>query len=241
MGWLAGWALIFGPRPADEALLLLDEHTDAAPIEQQLQRAVLLAMLGRIDEASQMAESASAHLRDVTGGTDHDATYLALAAIAAGDRAVAVDQLLRACESWPPGSEGVLSAWATLLARDLCLLGRFNEAEDWLRRTSHAWHTPWARANGQSAEALLASHRGDPQQAESSARAAVAVAEQTDSLLLQARVYEDLGRVLASAGRRAQAEEALVKALDRYDGKKMRTPAEQVRARLNTLRAQASV
>ena len=63
-----GWALILGPRPADEAMRILDELDAGRPAgADDLGRAALLAMLGRIDEAWPLAEARSSHLREVTG------------------------------------------------------------------------------------------------------------------------------------------------------------------------------
>ena len=60
------WALILGPRPADEgaADARRNRHR-SAPGSMDLGRAVLLAMLGHIDEAWQLAEARSDHLREV--------------------------------------------------------------------------------------------------------------------------------------------------------------------------------
>ena len=63
--------MILGPRAADEALRILDELASGRPPgDGDLARAVLLAMLGRFDEAWPLAEARSAHLREVTGGAD---------------------------------------------------------------------------------------------------------------------------------------------------------------------------
>ena len=60
------WALILGPRPADEGLRMLDELAAGRPPgAADLGRAALLAMLGRIDEAWPLAEARSDHLREV--------------------------------------------------------------------------------------------------------------------------------------------------------------------------------
>ena len=48
---------------------MLDELVaDRPPGDGDLARAVLLAMVGRIDEAWPLAEASSDHLREVTGG-----------------------------------------------------------------------------------------------------------------------------------------------------------------------------
>lgn len=241
------WALIFGPRPADEALRLLEELTAGRPLSTpELGRAVLLAMLDRAEEAWQSAETVSAHLHEVTGHAGWQ--YLALVATATGDLVMACRHLRTSIEAAPPGSEGVMSSYWAWLARDLCRIGRFHEAEAWLHRLVDAERDGrlvdaerdgWVRINGRSAEALLLAERGDPQQAEAAARDAVTAAEETDSPLGQARTYEDLATVLAHANRTEEAAQALTAALDRYEQKKILPLAKQVRSRLQTLRGDA--
>ncbi len=238
------WALIFGPRPADEALRLLEELTADRPLSTpELGRAVLLAMLDRSDEAWQSAEAVSAHLQEVTGHAGWQ--YLALVATATGDLVTACRHLRANLEAAPPGSEGVMASYWTWLARDLCRIGRFDEAEDSLRRLADAGRfadverVDWVHINGRSAEALLLAERRDPEQAETAARDAVTAAEETDSPLLQARTYEDLATVLARANRTAEAAQALAAALDRYEKKKILPLAKQVRSRLESLRGEA--
>ena len=64
------WSLILGPRPADDAMRMMDELADRRPPgSQDGPRAALLAMLGRFDEAWPLAEARSSHLREVTGDT----------------------------------------------------------------------------------------------------------------------------------------------------------------------------
>ena len=55
------WSLIIGPRPADDAMRMMDELADwRPPGSQDGPRAALLAMLGRFDEAWPLAEARSA-------------------------------------------------------------------------------------------------------------------------------------------------------------------------------------
>ena len=77
--WLE-WSLILGPRPADDAMRMMDELADRRPPgSQDVPRAALLAMLGRFDEAWPLAEARSNHLREVTGNTSRDAYAVPLA------------------------------------------------------------------------------------------------------------------------------------------------------------------
>src|SRR6185295_11959210 len=74
----------------------------------------------------------------------------------------------------PAGTEGVMASWRAMLARDLCYLGRFEEAEPLLQE---------ARAVGSAApadltlistvEALLLARAGRLAEAEEAARGAV--------------------------------------------------------------------
>src|SRR5262249_31857076 len=63
-------ALVAGPRPVEEAMRIMDEVAAwRPPGAQDLPRALVLAMLGRFDEAWPLAELRSAHLREATGNT----------------------------------------------------------------------------------------------------------------------------------------------------------------------------
>src|SRR5436190_11758410 len=118
------WALILSPRPADEGLRILDELVPGRPPgDTDLARAVLLAMLGRTDEAWPLAESRSEHLREVTGGIWADA-HLAAIAIVEGDRKRACRHHEALIEALPPGTDGIAASFRLPLARDLCYLGR---------------------------------------------------------------------------------------------------------------------
>ena len=82
------WPLILGPRPADEAMRMLDELDAGRPAgSSDLHRAALLAMLGRIDEAWPLAEARSSHLREVSANSLQEGhVYLWLIAMIEGDR-----------------------------------------------------------------------------------------------------------------------------------------------------------
>ena len=107
------------------------------------------------------------------------------------------------------------------LARDLCYLGRFDEAEPELRQAQAVAAGPVERALGPAVEALLLAARGELEQAEALARAGVAAAEtETDNPWLQGWGYEDLATVLERAGRIDDAREALERALAVWERKR---------------------
>ena len=235
--WLE-WSLIIGPRPADDAMRMMDEVADwRPPGSQDGQRAALLAMLGRFDEAWPLAEARSSHLREVTGDTSREA-YGDLALIAAieGDRE-------RACRYTAEEIERIAhfaiptATAKSRLARDLCYLGRFDEAERLLEE-ARAVPPPGSgvRVMAAAAEALLLAQQGEFEQAEARARTAVATAEtRTDNVWWQASTHEDLATVLERAGRIDEAREALERALAIWERKGCLPCAQRVRDRIDSL------
>ncbi len=152
------WALILGPRPADEALRALDEIVRRhASGSTDLGRAVMLAMLDHIDEAWQLAEARSDHMREVSGGSFAGDEYLATHRDRSkGTASARADTPPSWSTAAPPGSEGVMASWKSMLARDLCYLGRFDEAEPQLRAGSRQPDSgPATRTLVAAVEALL--------------------------------------------------------------------------------------
>jgi tetratricopeptide (TPR) repeat protein len=228
------FALVYGPRPADEALQALDAVLSSnAPPPALIMRAELLAMLGRFEEAWAVALSASERQRELS---DFDGDcFVAEIAVLAGDHATAVDQLCRVCRSLQQqGNRALLSTSAPALGRALCALGRYEEAEPQAQlgrelgeEQDFATQVMWRRV-----QALVDSHRGKYAEAERLAREAVEIAEGTDALNVQADAFCDLAEVLDAAGRGDEAVSVLEQALDRYERKKNLVMAERIRARL---------
>jgi class 3 adenylate cyclase/tetratricopeptide (TPR) repeat protein len=231
-------SLIIGPRPADDAMRMIEELADwRPPGSQDGARAALLAMLGRFDEAWPLAEARSNHLREVTGNTSRDAYGdLALIATIEGDRERACRY--RAEEIEIIADVAIPAATAkSRLARDLCYLGRFDEAERLLEE-ARAVPPPGSgvRVMAAAAEALLLAQRGELEQAEALARTAVATAEtRTDNVWWQACTHEDLATVLEHAGRIDEAREALERSLAIWERKGCLPCAQRVRDRIESL------
>jgi class 3 adenylate cyclase/tetratricopeptide (TPR) repeat protein len=230
------WSSIIGPRPADEGLRMLDELAgDRPPGDGDLGRAALLAMLGRIDEAWPLAEARADHMREI-GSAWPPEWHLALIAMIEGD-------LERACRHWadliealPPGSDGIAASPRFLLARDLCRLGRFGEAEPLLRQAQAVGSSPIERVHASAIKALLLAARGELEQAEALARAGLAAAEtETDNPWLQGWGYEDLATVLERAGRIDEAREALERALAVWERKRCLPYVERLREQIDSL------
>jgi class 3 adenylate cyclase len=232
------WSLILGSRPADEGLRMLDELAAGRPPgTADLGRAVLLAMLGRIDEAWPLAEARSEHLREITSDSfavgEH---YLALIAMIEGDRQRACRHHAKLLDGLPPGTDAVAATYRLLFARDLCYLGRFDEAEPLLRQAQAVSSSPFERALGPTVEALLLAARGELKQAETLARAGITAAEtETDNLWLQGWGYEDLATVLERADRIDDARGALESALALGERKRCLPYVGRVREQIDSL------
>jgi class 3 adenylate cyclase/tetratricopeptide (TPR) repeat protein len=236
-----GVALVIGSRPADEALDAIDRLLAEARSPGLLaSRAWLLAMLDRGEEAWQDALEAVA--KQQTGHRWGD-WWLAELSTLAGDHEDASKRLRVVCD-WLEATEqpGFLETYLGRLGRELCLLGRFDEAEQTAKRarsleeafgvdpvSDYLWRQVLARVHA---------HRGDLAEAERLAREAVAGSELCDSLNDQCLVLWDLAEVLATAGRLNEAEAALEQALDRCKRKKNLALGRQVRERLAELRTQ---
>jgi tetratricopeptide (TPR) repeat protein len=235
-------ALIAGPRPADEAMRTIDELAVRPPGAQDLPRAVLLAMLGHFDEAWPLAEARSSHLREVTGDTSRDAyAILSLIATIEGDREracrYAVEEIKLIAHVAIPAATA-----KGMLARELCYLARFDEAERLLEE-ARAVPPPGSgvRVMAAAAEALLLAQRGELEQAEALARTAVATAEtKTDTVWWQAFTHEDLATVLERAGRIDETREALERSLAIWERKGYLPCAERVREQIQSLGARRS-
>jgi tetratricopeptide (TPR) repeat protein len=228
-------ALVHGPRPADEALrtlvpLLAD---DPDPV-QRLYEAVLLSMLGRIDEAWEIGQEASRRLHELAGGSTGE-SLLAMVADIAGDHESAARYWRHACDrKEKEGNPRVLSTFAPALGRSLCMLGRYDEAEPLaqLGRELGDEEDAITQMFWRQVLALVLSHRGQHQGAEQLAGEAVAIAERTDALTWHGDALCDLAEVLQNGGRSQEAAAALGQALELYERKRNLAMADQVRKRL---------
>jgi len=227
--------LVSGPRPADEALQTLDALLPDNPHPGLLLvRAWLLAMLGRFEEAIPIAQDARDRLRELTG--DDSAEWMtAEIATLAGDHDAAVERLRRDCELLVErGQRFFLSSLAPMLGRELCALGRYDEAEGWaqLARELGVRQNILGQALWRQVQALVDANRGLSTEAEALAREAVAFIERTDGLSFQGDALCDLAEVLSLAGKIDEASAALEQALDRYERKRNLVLAERIREKL---------
>jgi class 3 adenylate cyclase/tetratricopeptide (TPR) repeat protein len=235
-------ALVAGPTPADEALRILDAVLPENPRPQDmLLRAVLVAMLGRFEEAWPIAHEANERLSALRG--DFEEAWLGEIATLEGDHESAARYFRRSYEYVESrGMRMVLSGVAPQLALALCALGRYDEAEPLARlgREYADEDDVWAQVLWREAQALVDAASGRHAEAELVAREAVDIAERGDSLSEQGGALRRLGEVLAATGRTEEAADALEQALERYDRRKNLAMAAQVRDRLEHLREAVS-
>jgi tetratricopeptide (TPR) repeat protein len=240
LGWftmMLAVPLAHGPRPASEALATLDTVlADHAYPGGLLLRALLLAMLDRIDEAWAVALPAEERLREL--GLSTGGEWLGEIALVAGDYRAAAGYLREACHALEAiGAFGELSTYAPLLGSALCELGDYDEAERVAQRgrelgdpgdvmTQRIWRQTQARVHAA---------RGQHTEAERLAREAVDYSLRTDSHAQQGDALCGLAEVLEAAGRHDDAIAAWQKALDRYERKEIIPLARRVRERLTAL------
>jgi len=232
-------ALVFGPRPAPEALRALEniEPNPQTPSDA-LWRAVLLEMLGCSDQAQALGDAASERMKEF-GQADTSSYQMALRAEVAGDFDQAAALLRPFCDRLEALQRyGELSTFAPWLARFLCMLGRFEEADPLAKRgrelgdpRDKATQVVWRQA-----QALVDAHHGRYTEAEELAREAVAIDREGDSLWEEGNSHSVLAEVLEAAGRRDEAIGAWRDALDCYERKGIIPLAGRVRDRLASVK-----
>ena len=231
--------LILGPTPADEALEKLDAvMPESAHPHPQLLRCVLLAMLGRFDEAGPLASEASERQRELAPALEDSSLMLAEIAGLEGDYEAAARHLGTFCDFLSQhGQQSMLSTFAPSYGRRLCAIGRFDEAElqAELGRELGEEHDIATQALWRQVQARVDAHRGRHAEAEVLAREAVAMTAMTDALTMQAAALEDLAEVLMSAGRFEEAIATLGEALERYERKRCVAAAARLEERRSRL------
>jgi DNA-binding SARP family transcriptional activator/class 3 adenylate cyclase len=135
------------------------------------------------------------------------------------------------------GETSHFSSYAGHLARTMCALGRYDEAQ-WLSRESEEAARPndvHSQLLWRSARAQALAHKGALGAAEALAREAVAFAAESDFLDSHGAALSDLAEVLLLAARRREAAVSLEKALRLYEQKGNLVSAARARGRLEEL------
>ena len=128
------------------------------------------------------------------------------------------------------------ATYTTMFARELCYLGRFEEAEPLALEARAVPHRASMRVMGPTVEALLLSEQGKHEKAVALARTGVATAErEIDSIFFQGWAYEDLVTALVRAGLIDEAREALGRLLALWERKGCLPCAARVREQIASL------
>jgi class 3 adenylate cyclase/tetratricopeptide (TPR) repeat protein len=204
-------------------------------------RAGVLAMLGRFDEARAILADSRTVLAERGGGIPL-ATALGMDSVEvelwAGDPTAAAVFGAEGCRLLDElGEHSLLSTAAGKLAQALYALDRLEEADAWAERAAAlgASDDALTQVLWRQVRAKVLARRGDLADAERLAREAVAMCEKTDFLDAQGDAHADLAEVLSLAGRPKEACAALGQALGCYESKGNLVSTQRTQTRLAEL------
>jgi DNA-binding SARP family transcriptional activator/tetratricopeptide (TPR) repeat protein len=237
-------ALVLGPAPPLEATRLCERLREEAARNPVLEADTLgaLAYFAAIQGHTAEANGFLAESRSVLEGLGDRiwplSFYYALSAVWESDP-IAIERELR------PGYEALmrigeksaLSSFATLLARAVYALGRYDEAEDLARQARDASRPidVQSETDWRMVKAKVLARRGELHAAEELALEAVTFVEQSDFLPVHAAALMDLAEILCRAGRPREAGPAIEKALRLYEEKGNVVAVDRARAELDAL------
>jgi tetratricopeptide (TPR) repeat protein len=237
---------VFGPRPADEGVVRIEELLERARLigpmtgaSVSMMLAVLEASLGNSSRARSLADAGRAVMvelaPDAVLGFGH---YAGLASLIAGDPERAERELRPIGERLQElGERAIASTVVALRARALVELGRYEEAE-----RSAKLGLAWADADdvasqafGRGALARSLAARGLIDEGIDNARRAVGLWSGSDFVNGRADALLDLSLVLAAGGDREGAQRAAAESLRLYRAKGNIVSAERAGRRLDSI------
>jgi class 3 adenylate cyclase len=229
-------SLRWGPVPAQEAISRIEsDETDETPTIPRLSStSMLLAMLGRFDEARARAQAGKRYflergMRMRVGGNYFDTARVE---VLSGDLAAADRELAEGIALLNEiGETGVLSTFAAMRAEVLYRLGRSDEVEAMIelaRRNAHPADIA-TQASWRWVAAMAAADDRRQEDARSLIDEAIALIEPTDFLEMRASAFEALGHVELCAGRPDAWKAALERALAEHEQKGNLVGARRVR------------
>jgi tetratricopeptide (TPR) repeat protein len=237
---------VFGTTTPEEGVRALDgmleDVSGSRPIEASTLavRGSFEAMEGSFDEARRLTNRAIG-IEEALGARVMVAVYedfLGDVEVEAGDPIAAERAVRRSYEIYEEmGLGSFKSTAAANLARVLCTLGRFDEAEGYaeIARSVAAEDDLASQVFGRSAQAIVLAARGEFDVAERLAREAVQMLEGAESPGAQGAVRMDLARVLRMAGKKKEAELAAHEALELFERKGNRASSASTQAFLEEL------
>jgi len=227
---LLAQALLYGPMPVPEAIARCETFLAEAEGQPALEAAMasslaaLRAMRGDFGEARSLWRRARALYEELGLALRQAARSLVPAGVEmlAGDAAAAERELRWGYETLEVmGERGVRSTIAAFLADLLCQQEHYEEAEHFtvLCEETAASDDLVTQVVWRGTRARLLVRSGEHDAAERRAREAVALAEPTDFLDLQAGALLSLADVLGLAGRAEEAAALVQQAQERYERK----------------------
>jgi tetratricopeptide (TPR) repeat protein len=222
------WAILIGPLPVADAVArceaIRERVSGTSPAEQDVAGvlAVLQARRGRFDEARELASEALATLQDL--GMDDEAAVcryrIGVVDALAGDLAEAERSLRQALGlAAVDGGERIRAQAAASLAHVAVEQGRPDEALELaaLAERDAAPEDLPTQVEWRTARAKAFAALGRFPEAESLARIAVRLAEQTDAAPVRGEALLDLAQVRGLAGRANEALSVARRALRGFD------------------------
>jgi class 3 adenylate cyclase/tetratricopeptide (TPR) repeat protein len=222
-GWAAA-AMAMGPTPRAEALRWLEDAEAHSATYQPLLvgvRAVVLAELGRFDEARPLLTETLAQMKE-RGMRLQVAAWMQGAwdiEMLAGDHAAAERAARQGCEQLERlGEHSFLSTEACSLAEALYALGRYDEAEQWARRGLELGGRDdlLTQVMGLGVRSRILARKGQASAALALAEEAGSLARTSDSPWIQGDAALALAEVMHLTGDRVRAAEMTQRAIECY-------------------------
>ncbi len=223
-------SMYWGPKPIAAAVRqaeLIRQQSDSRINEAGASRVIggMRAMLGDYDVALEMVR-ASAEVEEALGrmftAKSTRGQFEGPILVAAGRYDEAERVMTAAYDEMVAAGDRAFSSTVAGNMADLYIeLGRIDEADRFANAaiSGSADDDVEARAQGLAAMGRVHAARGNFDEAERIAREAVAMAETTDYIHRRGAVTEHLAAVLAAAGKRTEAADALRQAIAYYDAK----------------------
>jgi class 3 adenylate cyclase/tetratricopeptide (TPR) repeat protein len=216
-------SVVHGPTPIPQALELI-ERTAAASAWTDTNRATLTAYLGRFDEARALYDQAIASLLErgmdlIAAGAGQDAWTIAMAA---GDPEAATAAARETCARLEQlGDRGWRSTSSAQLAESLYVLGRDDEARQWVEHALELGEAEDAitQAQARMVRSMLSARNGDFEAARSDLSDALNITATMQAPQSQGELALNAAQVFEMIGDRPAAAEQLSHALALFTAK----------------------
>jgi class 3 adenylate cyclase/tetratricopeptide (TPR) repeat protein len=245
LGWLAS-SIVWGPIPCADGVLALEalaeEARDAPVAVSDISESLgtVRLMLGEVDEARARFTEADRRKREMgrTLPLAHSSQQLGLLERLAGNVAESERILREGVAVLTEAASSAVAIVAAFHSEALYDLGRYEEADRAAATAIAGWQMDVASSViGMRVQAMVAARAGRFDDAERTARDALASIDGTDFIVDRADARIGLAEVLELSGRQEEATDATTEAIALYDAKGDVLQAGHARARLERLRS----